>query len=82
MGNTTNELLGLARSVSPAPQRRELDMLVTVGERNFNGIVVNGLFMTLGIRLFLRAHKVASLRPRIIQTLGSFELPLIEFSRR
>ena len=33
MGNTTNELLGLARSVSPAPQRRELDMLVTVGER-------------------------------------------------
>ena len=33
MGNTTNELLGLARSVSPAPQRQELDMLVTVGER-------------------------------------------------
>ena len=33
MGNTTNELLALARSVSPNPQRRELDMLVTVGER-------------------------------------------------
>lgn len=33
MGNTTNELLALAREVSPAPGRRELDMLVSVGER-------------------------------------------------
>ena len=33
MGNTTNELLALARSVSASPSRRELDMLVSVGER-------------------------------------------------
>jgi len=33
MGNTTNELLALARSVSEAPGRRELDMLISVGER-------------------------------------------------
>ena len=33
MGNTTNELMELARSVSPTPGRRELDMLVSVGER-------------------------------------------------
>jgi len=33
MGNTTNELLALARQVSPSPGRRELDMLVSVGER-------------------------------------------------
>lgn len=33
MGNTTNELLALAQSVSPAPGRRELDLLVSVGER-------------------------------------------------
>jgi aspartate kinase len=33
MGNTTNELLALARSVSANPHRRELDMLVTTGER-------------------------------------------------
>ncbi len=33
MGNTTNELLTLARRVSPHPGRRELDMLVSVGER-------------------------------------------------
>lgn len=33
MGNTTNELLALARQVSPSPKRRELDLLVSVGER-------------------------------------------------
>lgn len=33
MGNTTNELLALARAVSTNPGRRELDLLVSVGER-------------------------------------------------
>ena len=33
MGNTTNELLGLAQQVSATPARRELDMLLSVGER-------------------------------------------------
>ncbi|MFZ5478661.1 MAG: aspartate kinase [Myxococcota bacterium] len=33
MGNTTNELLALARQVSQHPGRRELDMLISVGER-------------------------------------------------
>lgn len=33
MGNTTNELLALARAVSRDPGRRELDLLVSVGER-------------------------------------------------
>jgi aspartate kinase len=33
MGTTTNELIALARSVSASPDRRELDMLVSVGER-------------------------------------------------
>ncbi len=33
MGNTTNELLSLAREISPRPGRRELDLLVSVGER-------------------------------------------------
>jgi len=33
MGDTTDELLGLARQVSPNPDRRELDMLLTAGER-------------------------------------------------
>ncbi len=33
MGNTTNELLALARKVHPYPPKREEDMLVSVGER-------------------------------------------------
>ncbi|TNE90904.1 MAG: aspartate kinase [Deltaproteobacteria bacterium] len=33
MGNTTNELLALARETTSAPDRRELDMLISVGER-------------------------------------------------
>src|SRR5690606_9283378 len=33
MGDTTDELLALARSVCESPSRRELDMLLTAGER-------------------------------------------------
>jgi aspartate kinase len=33
MGNTTNELIELAHKVHPEPPRRELDMMVSVGER-------------------------------------------------
>jgi aspartate kinase len=33
MGHTTDELLALSRAVSDSPSRRELDMLVTAGER-------------------------------------------------
>jgi aspartate kinase len=33
MGDTTDELLGLAKQVSPNPDRRELDMLLSAGER-------------------------------------------------
>ena len=33
MGDTTDDLLAMARQVSPNPERRELDMLLTAGER-------------------------------------------------
>jgi aspartate kinase len=33
MGKTTDQLLALAKQVAPAPPRRELDMLLTCGER-------------------------------------------------
>jgi aspartate kinase len=33
MGNTTDQLISLAKEVNPDPPRREYDMLVTVGER-------------------------------------------------
>ncbi len=33
MGHTTDELLALAKTISPNPERRELDMLLSAGER-------------------------------------------------
>jgi len=33
MGDTTDELFELARTISPSPPKRELDMLLTAGER-------------------------------------------------
>jgi aspartate kinase len=39
MGDTTDELLDLANQVSPNPQPRELDMLLTSGERISNALV-------------------------------------------
>jgi aspartate kinase len=33
MGKTTDQLIKMAYEVSPAPNRRELDMLLTTGER-------------------------------------------------
>src|SRR4026207_952933 len=33
MGKTTDELLAMAKQVSPNPPRRELDMLLSAGER-------------------------------------------------
>ena len=39
MGDTTDELLDLAAQVSPVPPPRELDMLLTAGERISNALV-------------------------------------------
>ena len=39
MGDTTDELLDLAASVNPVPPQRELDMLLTAGERISNALV-------------------------------------------
>ncbi len=39
MGDTTDELLDLAKQVSPLPPARELDMLLTSGERISNSLV-------------------------------------------
>src|SRR5213592_3494213 len=33
MGDTTDELLGMANGITPAPNPRELDLLLTAGER-------------------------------------------------
>ncbi len=39
MGDTTDELLDLAQQVCPAPPAREMDMLLTSGERISNSLV-------------------------------------------
>jgi aspartate kinase len=39
MGDTTDELIDLAEQVSPAPPPRELDMLLTAGERISNALL-------------------------------------------
>ncbi|TDC92156.1 aspartate kinase [Saccharopolyspora aridisoli] len=39
MGDATDELLDLAKQVNPAPPERELDMLLTAGERISNALV-------------------------------------------
>jgi len=46
MGDTTNQLIQLAKEVHPSPPKRELDMLVSVGER----ISISLLAMALALK--------------------------------
>lgn len=46
MGNTTNQLLDLAKQVHPNPPKREVDMLVSVGER----VSISLLAMALALK--------------------------------
>src|SRR5258705_13687018 len=39
MGKTTNQLIDKARSISESPSRRELDMLLTCGEREATALL-------------------------------------------
>jgi aspartate kinase len=41
MGDTTDELLELANEVAPLPGGRELDMLLTAGERSNSGCLAD-----------------------------------------
>jgi aspartate kinase len=43
MGDTTDELIALAHRVSPVPSRREMDMLLTTGERVSMALVAMAL---------------------------------------
>ena len=43
MGHTTDELIALAHRVSPAPNRREMDMLLSTGERVSMALTVMAL---------------------------------------
>jgi aspartate kinase len=52
MGNTTNELLELSRQITATPAARELDMLLTVGERITMAL--------LSMALHARGHEAVS----------------------
>jgi aspartate kinase len=52
MGNTTNELLELSRKITATPAARELDMLLTVGERITMAL--------LSMALHARGHEAVS----------------------
>ena len=43
MGDTTDELMDLALNVSPRPKSRELDMLLTTGERQSAALLAMAL---------------------------------------
>lgn len=91
MGNTTNELLALARQVSPRPGRRELDMLISVGERVSVALLAMAL-QELGIpaRSFTGSQsgiitdeshanaRVVEVRPdRVREALARGEVPIV-----
>ncbi len=91
MGNTTNELIELARRVAARPDRRELDMLLSVGERVSMALLAMAL-RDLGIPassltgsqsgiITDEAHadaRVVAVRPdRILQTLEQGEVAII-----
>ncbi|HXW53091.1 MAG TPA: aspartate kinase [Myxococcota bacterium] len=49
MGHTTNELISLAHQVSKNPEKRELDMLISCGERSSMALLAMAL-LELGIK--------------------------------
>ena len=51
MGDTTDDLLDLAQQVCPAPPPRELDMLLTSGERISNALVAMAIVTVSPTRL-------------------------------
>lgn len=51
MGDTTDELLDLAAQVNPVPPQREMDMLLTAGERISNALVAMAV-ESLGARAY------------------------------
>lgn len=73
MGDTTNELLGLARKVHPNPPRREQDMLVSVGER----ISISLLAMALDLQ-GIEAISFTGSQSGIITTSDHSEAKILE----
>ena len=91
MGDTTDELLDLARSINPRPPERELDMLLTSGERIAGALLCMALD-TLGIKarsytgsqagiITDRSHgraKIVDIKPtRVIEAIDRGEVAVV-----
>lgn len=73
MGDTTDELLALARRVHPQPPEREQDMLITVGER----ISISLLAMALALK-GVDAISLTGSQSGIITSLAHSEARILE----
>src|ERR1700729_295915 len=60
MGDTTDELLDLANRVTPAPPGRELDMLLTAGERISMALLAMAIAASAWRRARSPARRLAS----------------------
>ncbi|MFZ5433208.1 MAG: hypothetical protein ACOZB3_05470, partial [Calditrichota bacterium] len=92
MGDTTDRYLGMARSVSPRPAGRELDVLLSVGERisiAMLALALNGLEKDLAVSLtgaqagiitdtVHTAAQIVEIRPqRVWEVLEQGRIPII-----
>ncbi len=91
MGDTTDELIELARAINPRPPERELDMLLTSGERIAGALLCMALD-TLGVKassytgsqagiITDRSHgraKIVDIRPtRIVEVMDRGEVAVV-----
>lgn len=91
MGNTTNELFALANEVHPNPPVRELDMLMTAGERvsmallamalHKEGLIAKSFTGSQSGIITTTTHtdaQIIDVRPiRIIETIRRGEIPIV-----
>lgn len=73
MGDSTNQLINLASKVHPAPPKRELDMLVSVGER----ISISLLAMALSLK-GREAISFTGSQSGVITTSDHFDAKIVE----
>src|SRR5262245_59224633 len=63
MGKTTDELIALARQITEAPPRRELDMLLSTGERIAMALLAMAIAGPAGSRAQLAAARASPTTP-------------------
>ena len=70
MGDTTDELMDLALEVSPQPAPRELDMLLTTGERQSAALLAMGCHLCRTCQSGKCNWGIATQRPELVKRLN------------